>query len=94
LLLVFAPTHDSVYYQEPYVIYIDIVLLTYGLVNIGVIGHFLSTRRRKYVALPVSSRGVFLVDELDDASATVTVQIDDEESTVRFVVSRHVQVVT
>jgi len=35
---------------------------------------------------------VFSVEELSDGLATVTVQIDDEESTVRFVVSHHVEV--
>jgi len=34
------------------------------------------------------------VEEASDALATVTVEIDDEESTVRFVDSQHVQVLT
>jgi len=35
---------------------------------------------------------VFSVDEPGDATATVAVQIDDEESTVRFVDSHHGEV--
>ena len=35
---------------------------------------------------------MFLVDEPGEMSATVTVQIDDEESTVRFVDDQRVEV--